>query len=443
MKKLITLFGFLLLSSGIIKAQADCKDTPPDGLSPLAAYSIYHTNYMNGDYQFALKYGRWMMCAKPKELEGNPNYKLSKQFERLRTIYEEIGRTKEDPSVRSAYLDTVLILFDESLDLFGDTKEERFDIIFKKGRFYQQNYDFIEDGLAKAYDSYEKMFKLDAERALDLGNGYYMKALLDNLVSKGEKERAQAVIDMLMPLATGENLDYLNKKQEEMLGSPEEQITYYESVLADDPENLDALNALAKAYADMGNFEKEAEMRRKVHELNPTYDSALELGKIESSNAQYAKAATLYQQALDMAENDEQRVMLNMNLAKSNFNQGKLQTAKSHVSKVLQLEPNNGSAYIELARIYAEAVTQCTSDRKLEAQDRVVYWVVVDMLNKAKRIDPSVASTANNRLSAYEPVTPTSEDKFFTLKYENGQKVKVDGSLMPCYSWINETTTVR
>jgi hypothetical protein len=93
--------------------------------------------------------------------------------------------------------------------------------------------------------------------------------------------------------------------------------------------------------------------------------------------------------------------------------------------------------------IYGAAVTQCTSDRKMEAQDRVVYWLIIDYLNKAKQQDPSVASTVNRQLPNYEAVTPSTEDKFFTLSLENGQKLTIDGSLMSCYSWINETVTVR
>lgn len=100
-------------------------------------------------------------------------------------------------------------------------------------------------------------------------------------------------------------------------------------------------------------------------------------------------------------------------------------------------------AYIKMATIYGQAVSNCTEERKLEAKDRVVYWVVVDYLKRAKQVDPSVTNTVNNQLSTYEAVTPSTEDKFFTLGYEDGQKVKVDGNLMSCYSWINETTTVR
>ena len=74
----------------------------------------------------------------------------------------------------------------------------------------------------------------------------------------------------------------------------------------------------------------------------------------------------------------------------------------------------------------------------------MVYWLVIDYLNMAKAKDSSVANTVNSQLGNYEAVTPTGEDKFLRLdNLEDGQKVKIDGSVAPCYSWINKTTTVR
>jgi hypothetical protein len=120
-----------------------------------------------------------------------------------------------------------------------------------------------------------------------------------------------------------------------------------------------------------------------------------------------------------------------------------LSTAKRYVQDALAIDANDGAAYIKMATIYGAAVTQCTEDRTLEAADKVVYWLVIDYLNKAKQIDPSVANTVNRQLSSFEEVTPNSEDKFFTLNLENGQTIRVDGSLNSCYSFINESTTVR
>ncbi|MCG8372535.1 MAG: hypothetical protein MI700_03340, partial [Balneolales bacterium] len=62
---------------------------------------------------------------------------------------------------------------------------------------------------------------------------------------------------------------------------------------------------------------------------------------------------------------------------------------------------------------------------------------------RAKNVDASVTSTVNSQLPSFEAVQPSTQDKFFDLGYENGQTVRVDASLNACYSWINESTTVR
>lgn len=443
MKHSIILLGILFISSSLSHAQANCNEEPPSGLSPLAAYSLFYENYRNGDYDFALNYGRWILCAKPETLQGNPKFSLKTQYERLITIYEEIGRSKEDPAERTAYIDTARILFNESLELFGDNQEDRYDIIFNRGRFYQQNYNYIDDGLQKAYSDYETLFELNPEKAVPVGNGYYLRQALNNIIKQGRKEDAQNFIDRVKPYAEGEILEFIEEKQQEILGSPEEQIGYFEPIVEEDPSNIEAWKALESAYRQLGDRSKLREVQIKINELEPTYKNAINIAELAKSNANYTEAEKYFQQALDRASTDEQRKEAYLDLADANISLEKLRTAKEHVQSALEIDPNDGNIYLKMAGIYVEAVSQCTKNRKLEAQDRVVYWVVIDYLNKAKNVDSSVASTVNRQLSNYEAVTPTSEDKFFTLDLQNGDQINVDGSLMPCYDWINETTTVR
>ncbi len=160
-------------------------------------------------------------------------------------------------------------------------------------------------------------------------------------------------------------------------------------------------------------------------------------------NAQYTAAAKLYVEALENAPSDLDKKEINIDLADVYASLGDLKKAKSFIQNALTLDKDYGIAYIKLASLYGQAVTKCTAERKLEASDKVVYWLVIDYLNKAKKVDPSKANIVNSQLSTYEAVTPTTEDKFFTLSYKQGQKVKIDASLNSCYGWINETTTVR
>ena len=390
-----------------------------------------------------------MICSKPLTIESYKGFNLATQYDKFVKIYQALAEEQNDPSIKAAYLDTALTLFDDKMELFGEDKAEAFEIHQQKGRFYLQNYTFIDNGLGKAYSEFQTMFDLNPKRATESASGYYVKVVLEDLVSKGNKEAAQSIIDTAMPFASADVQDFLKKKQQDILGSPEEQIAFFncsaegEGGLAAEPKNIEILNACLGAYKQLDDLSNLARISRTLHELQPTFQSASDLGDIEKGNARYSSALSLYKQALSLAETEEDKLSLYLDLSDVSISLFQLKEAKGYAQQAIKANPNFGRAYIEMARIYGAVISKCTEDRKLEAVDKVVYWVVIDYLNLAKKKDPSVANTVNSQLATYEAVTPSAEDKFLKLNYKEGQKVKVDGSLMPCYSVVNETTIVR
>ncbi len=444
MKKIATILGILFVSTSLVSAQ-DCNPAPPNQMQEIAAYSIFQGNYTGGDYPFALQYGRWIACKKPDEIEGIPagRFKLSVQYPKLIRIYTEIAKTKNDPSIREAYVDTALHLFEESFELFVESEEDRYELYQRRGRYYLENYNMISDGLQKAYVDFEEMFKLDPEKTTTLASGYYIKVTIDNMVRQDRKDEVIAKIEKATPYADAELQTYFDETLKKLFDDPEEQIVFYEGKLADDPNDLEALRALVNAYEDLNRLDDQIRTLRKIHELDPTYESALALADIEQGNSQYEEAAEFYKEALASAPDDQAKKEINIDLSDVYASLGQLQTSKGFINDALSIDSNYGLAYLKLASVYGQAVSSCSDGRKLEAKDKVVYWVVLDLLNKAKQVDASVTNTVNSQLPTYEAVTPTTEDKFFTLGYEDGQRVNVDSSLMSCYSWVNETTTVR
>ena len=105
--------------------------------------------------------------------------------------------------------------------------------------------------------------------------------------------------------------------------------------------------------------------------------------------------------------------------------------AKSYVAKAISLNGNKGAYYILLANIYA-AAPRWNDDPNLNS---CKYFVVLDKLYQAKRVDESVAEEANKMIAAYSTHTPAIEELFFLGK-KKGDQVHVGGI-------INETTTIR
>ena len=444
MRKITLIIGILLVAgTDFVFAQEDCNPNPPQNLQPIAAYSIYRGEYRNDNFQFALNFSRWMTCAKPKTMEGNPRFSLPSEYERIIRIYTEIGKTQQDPSVKEAYVDSALALFNESFEIFTDEEVSKFDLHQKRGRYLLENYQMIDGGLGKAYDDFAAMFELDPQRATELGSGYYVRVTVDNMARTGQKEAAISMIEAATEFANDDLLSFFDSTLQDLFDSPEEKVTFYKGKLEANPEDLESLKGLADAYDDLNQMADRVAVLRKIHGIEPTFASALTLAEVEQGSAEYNEALTYYKEALEKAPSDTEKKEINLDIADVYTSLGQLQNAKTYISAAIKIDPNYGLAYIKMSGIYAQAIINCTADRKIEPKDKVVYWVVVDYLNKAKQVDNSVTRTVNSQLASFEAVTPTTEERFLTLNYEVGQTVKVDGSLMACYSWINETTTVR
>ena len=442
MKVIATLVGLLLLTNSGLKAQ-DCTATPPYEMNELAAFSIFQDNYKNKDYPFALMYGRWLLCSKTKELEGYPRFSLASQYPKFIDIYTQIGLGEQDPSIREAYIDTALSLFEEQFTLFTDEEVDKYELYQDRGRYLLENYQNIDGGLDMAYGDFKAMFDMDVEKTTLLGEGYYVRVVIDDLVRKGEKDMVISMIDQATAYAGLELSTYFDDTLESLFNTPEERLEFCGAKLEENPESIEDLKCVAEAQEDLNMTVEFLQTTLLIHELEPTFDSALTLAETEKGNSSYTSAAEYFKQALEMADNDTDKKNINLELADVYSSTGELSTSKRYVQDALAIDDAFGRAYIKLASVYGQAVSSCTESRKLEARDKVVYWVVVDYLTRAKSVDASVTNTVNSQLATYEAVTPSTEDKFFTLGYEQGQRVQVNSSLDSCYSWINESTVVR
>jgi tetratricopeptide (TPR) repeat protein len=442
MKVIATLVGLLLLTNSGLKAQ-DCTATPPYEMNELAAFSIFQDNYKNKDYPFALMYGRWLLCSKTKELEGYPRFSLASQYPKFIDIYTQIGLGEQDPSIREAYIDTALSLFEEQFTLFTDEEVDKYELYQDRGRYLLENYQNIDGGLNMAYSDFKAMFDIDVEKTTLLGEGYYVRVVIDDLVRKGEKDVVISMIDQATAYAGLELSTYFDDTLESLFNTPEERLEFCGAKLEENPESIEDLKCVAEAQEDLNMTVEFLQTTLLIHELEPTFDSALTLAETEKGNSSYTSAAEYFKQALEMADNDTDKKNINLELADVYSSTGELSTSKRYVQDALAIDDAFGRAYIKLASVYGQAVSSCTESRKLEARDKVVYWVVVDYLTRAKSVDASVTNTVNSQLATYEAVTPSTEDKFFTLGYEQGQRVQVNSSLDSCYSWINESTVVR
>ena len=106
--------------------------------------------------------------------------------------------------------------------------------------------------------------------------------------------------------------------------------------------------------------------------------------------------------------------------------------ARQAALRAIELNPNDGAAYITIGDIYAASAKDCGDN---EFTSRVAYWAAVDKYNQARRVDESQAETAARRIATYSVYFPSLETIFF-YGYEEGKPYTVD-------CWFKEETTIR
>ena len=109
----------------------------------------------------------------------------------------------------------------------------------------------------------------------------------------------------------------------------------------------------------------------------------------------------------------------------------KLSQARSYCQKAMSFKENYGEPYILLAQLYGSNPNWTDEP----ALNKCTYFVVIDKLQRAKAVDPSVTERANELISTYSRHTPQAKD-LFMLGYKAGDRITIGG-------WIGESTTIR
>ena len=440
MKKLLVLTGIIFLSSSVVQAQSEVS--PPDGLPEAAAYSIFYENYKNDSYETAIRYGRWIWQGMPQTIEGYSRFNLETNLDRLVTSYSELANEKEDPSLRSAYLDTTEIIFEKVFGELDTTQYEQYSWHLNYGRFYQENSNFIENAMTMAAEQYKKAFDLKPEELTTLADGYYVQVMIQQMASEGQKDQALNYIDMASPYAGEKLSSFFDSQRNRLFDSPEERIAFLEDQMQENPQDQEIIAELRDLYEQQDMQDKAQNLNEKLYNIDPSFENTSALAEFAVNNANYSNALKYLKEALQKAPSDEAKAQTALKISDTYLNTGQLQEARRYARQAANLDSDWGRPYIQIASVYAQAVNQCTSGRKMTREDKVVYWLVLDYLDRARRVDQQVTNTVQRQYQSYQPVTPTTEEKFFK-GWEEGDEIAVNSSLNSCYGWINETTRVR
>ncbi len=431
-KTALIISAILMLVSGVsVSAQ---ENLDPECIKYLSYYKEY---YKQKSYDQALPSWRKAFSICPSKTRETVYTEGASLYRYL------INKNRNNVIAKESYIDTLLMLHDMRAENYPKSKvtalnNKGLDMI----NYIQDDNKAIFEGcsaIIEANGAATKpqifLFNLNAAVALyqegSLGTEDILE-IYENAISNLEKIVAAA--------PTESNIKVKNDVENIFISS---HVADCDNLLAlfgpryeADPQNLDLATKIVKMMGTTeGCTDNDLFLNAvtTMHSQNPTYISAYNLFKLNSSRGQYEKAVAFMEEAIASPDSDSSTDgQYYYELAAYAIKSGKVAKAYESALKAAELFPEyEGKAYMICATAWG--ALSCQGD---EIARRAPYWVAVDYLNKAKAADPALAEEASSLVSQYAKYYPQTADAFM-YGYQDGQSYTVSCNGM------RATTTVR
>ena len=131
-------------------------------------------------------------------------------------------------------------------------------------------------------------------------------------------------------------------------------ITFFELALKAESSNIAAMNNLANALKNIGQYVKADQIYKKILEINPSYINAYNnYGNLKSDINDIEGAIKLYNQALAISKEKKiNPIVILDHLATSFHSLNKKKEAIETVNEILKIDPHNVGAHKSLSQLY-------------------------------------------------------------------------------------------
>ena len=454
--RLKTFIAFFALASSAVMAQKGVEDGSrfghgQDSIDCLNNISLYSENLKTKNYADAYTY--WQ-----KVFTDAPVSRHSLYTDGVTILKSLIAGTKVLEE-RKAYADEMMKVYDQQLQYLDKLNQLRktpwteYYVKGEKAHNYITYYPRMDNNMA--YDMLREVIETAGSKNQYYIIGDYMKVSLAKFKAD-ETHRETFIQDYLISAehiaAIAEkvqNMSTPNPKLIEAVAKIKDNVDGYfinsgaaecsqlEAIYApkveENKENLEYLRKVVSVMAMLNCTESETYYNASeyAHHIAPTAATAAGCAYRYLKRGDMAKSIEYFDQAIELDSVAESKAEYCYKAAVILNSDRQLSKAKSYVTRAISLNNAKGTYYILLANIYAAAPKW--NDEPL--LDKCKYFVVLDRLYQAKRVDDSVTEEANKMIAAYSTHTPAIQDLFMLGKKE-GDKVHVGGL-------INETTTIR
>lgn len=250
----------------------------------------------------------------------------------------------------------------------------------------------------------------------------YMEAILAAETVDANKERLKGIKDNLVALFVGSGAADCESLQ-----------AIYGPKVEADKADIASLKKIIDILKQMKCTESEAYLQAGyyVYKMEPTADAAIACALQANKKGDLDEALKFFDEAIDLETDNVKKAEYAFKAAVALYKAKKLAQSRTYSQKAISFNENYGDPYMLIAALYATSPNW--SDEP--ALNKCTYFVIIDKLQRAKAVDPSVAEEANKQIALYSAHTPQAKD-LFMLGYKAGDRITVGG-------WIGETTTIR
>ena len=452
MKKIVFLLAVLMMAAIGAKAQKGIEvggyGRGADSIRCQENVSLF-IQYANAkNFQDALPFWK-------KVYEECPGAHVNTYIQGQQIINWQISQ-ETDPAKREELINAMIKLFDDRLKYFGnDRRYPKDNVIARKAAAYNtlkgENADFslIYKWTGEAIEEFK-------EKTDPMAVSRYMFASFKLLQENKEKHKEQYINDFLKcsdifnklhaaAVAANKTTDidnitgYKAEMEQNFFGSGVAEcdvlIGIYAPRVEENKTNLEFLKATMILLRKMQCNETDLFITASeyAHKIEPTPESAMGLGSKALKNNDNATAEKYFNEAIAMTDDSDTKADLYFALLSLAVNQKQYPKAKQLFQKCIAENPNHGKAYFMIANAYALGGRNISDDTVLA---KCVYYAVVDKLERARQLDPSLAAEVNKLIAQYSKGFPTKEEVFMHPEIEAGGSYTVGG-------WINETVKIR
>jgi tetratricopeptide (TPR) repeat protein len=368
-------------------------------------------------------------------------------------IFKSLFEKETDAAKKKEYLDKTMEIYDKRMVYFGkdDAKEtilayKTYDYMEMMGN--QADPKVIYNWLSESVNGLkEKMYPLDAysyyivasltlylnDNSLKdqyISDYFNVMGYLDAAIANAKAANDQASAEYLAVVQEGVQTGFVNSGA----GDCKTLTEYYADKIEANKSNKEFLSEVINALSAVACTESDFyfTVAEYLYILEPSANSAIGLANKSLRDKDYDTAVKYYGEAAQLETDKVKASNYMLQLASIFSNQRNFARARQAAYDALEYNPNNGDAYILVAQLYASSANNIFPENEKAG---LVYCAAVDKLQRARTVDPSVASKANSLINSYSARFLDTETAFM-MGYKAGESVFIPG-------WISENTTVR